>query len=151
LRDFIKAVRHIIASHIQPQLRYGVVEIPSSRAFCRLADGSKRSCAVIEVTQEGVEPCYILEIARPDNWSVSTLFIRVLTPGPEQSVGGLIAELLEELVKRDGHWNAERLDSSSSLRVSRLKHVAEHSAWVWSRRILERLVSFGFAPEEAAS
>jgi hypothetical protein len=149
LKDFLKAVRHIIASHSQPRLRCGVVEIPGSRAFCRLADGSKRSCAVIEVTQEGVEPCYILEIARPDNWSVSTLFIRVLTPGPELSVGGLIAELLEELVKRDGHWNAERLDSSSSLRVSRLKHVAEHSAWVWSRRILERLVSFGFAPEEA--
>jgi hypothetical protein len=71
LRDFLKAVRHIIAGHSQPRLRCGVVEIPGNRAFCRLADGSKRSCAVIEVTQEGVEPCYILEVARPDNWSVS--------------------------------------------------------------------------------
>lgn len=151
LRDFLKAVRHIIASHSQPQLRCGIVEIPGNRAFNRLADGSKRSCAVIEVTQEGVETCYMLEIARPDNWSVSTLFVRVLTSDSEHDIGGLIAELLEELVKRDGHWNAERLDSSSSLRISRLKHVAEHSAWLWSRRILERLASFGFTPEEIAS
>jgi len=150
LRDCLKAGRHIIASHSQPRLHCGVVEIPGNRAFCRLADGSKRPCAVTEVTQEGVEPCYILEVARPDNWSVSTLFVRILTTAPEQSVGGFITELLEELVKRDGHWNAERLDSSSSLRVSRLKHVAEHSTWLWSRRILERLNSFGFTPEEAA-
>ena len=149
LRDFQKAVRHILASHCQPQLRLGIVEIPGNKSCCHFANGSKRTCAIIEVTQKNVSPCYILELARAEGMSASTLLFSFLSePASKGGVGGFINELLEEVVKRDGHWNVERLEQDAALKIGRLKHVSEQSAWVWSRRILEKLVSFGFNPKE---
>jgi hypothetical protein len=82
LKDFIEAINHIVNNYTEPHLRYTVMEIPGNKSFCRVANGSKRSCAMVEVTQTNVVTCYILEVARPDNWSISTLFIRLL---PEYS------------------------------------------------------------------
>jgi hypothetical protein len=64
------------------------------------------------------------------------------------TVGAFINELLEEVAKREGHWNIERLEQDLFLKIGRLKHVSEQSAWIWSRRILEKLIHFGFDLEE---
>lgn len=149
LKDFIEAIQHIVNTYIEPHLRYTVMEIPGNKSFCRVASGSKRSCAMVEVTQTNVVPCYILEVARPDSWSVSTLFIRLLPEFyPEQPVGVFTREFLKELVKRDGHWNVEKLESDQTLRIGRLNHTKEQSTLYWSRRIMDKLDAFGFKSEE---
>ncbi len=150
LNDFIEAVQHIVSSYVEPCLRYTVVEIPGNKSFCRVANGSKRSCAMVEVTQTNVLPCYILEVARPDGWSVSTLFIRLLPEFyPEQSIGIFTKGFLKELVNREGHWNIEKLEGDQTLRIGRLKHVPEQSIRHWSRRIIDKLDAFGFKPKES--
>ena len=149
LNEFIKAVQHIMSGYVEPRLRYTVVEIPGNTSFCRVSNGSKRSCAIVEVAQTNVAPCYILEVARPDGWAVSTLFIRLLPEFyPEQSIGVFTKKCLKELVKRDGHWNIERLKSDQTLRIGRLKHIQEQYPRHWSRRIVDKLAEFGFKPEE---
>lgn len=149
LKDFQKAVRHILASHCQPQLRSGIFEIPGNKSCCRFANGSKRTCAIVEVTQGDVSPCYILELARAEGMFASTLLFNFLSATSSGGCAGeFISELLEEVSKRDGHWYIEKLEQDATLKVGRLKHVSEQSAWVWSRRILEKLIQFGFSPEE---
>ncbi|HZT59977.1 MAG TPA: hypothetical protein VFA21_15310 [Pyrinomonadaceae bacterium] len=89
------------------------------------------------------------ELARAEGRSASTLLFSFLYESAfENGVGAFINELLEEVAKRDGHWNVERLEQDASLKIGRLKHVLEQSAWVWSRRILEKLICFGFTPGE---
>ena len=103
---------------------------------------------MVEVTQTNVVPCYILEVARPDGWAVSTLFIRLLPEFyPEQSIGVFTKQFLKDLVKRAGHWNIERLESDQTLRIGRLKHIQEHYPRQWSRRIVDKLDAFGFTHE----
>lgn len=149
LNDFIEAIQHIVNNYIEPRLRYTVIEIPGNKSFCRVANGCKRSCAMVEVTQTNVVPCYILEVARPDGWSVSTLFIRLLPEFyPEQSIGVFTKEFLKELVNREGHWNVEKLESDQTLRIGRLKHIQAQSTHYWSRRIVDKLDVFGFKAEE---
>jgi hypothetical protein len=149
LSDFIEAIQYIVSSYVKPRLRYTVMEIPGNTSFCRVANGYKRSCAMVEVTQTNVVPCYILEVARPDGWSVSTLFIRLLPEFyPEQSIGVFTKKFLKELVKRDGHWNLEKLEGDQTLRIGRLKHVSEQSTRHWAWRIVDKLYAFGFTPEE---
>ena len=149
LNEFIEAAQHIMSSYVEPRLRYTVVEIPGNTSFCRVSNGSKRSCAMVEVTQTDIIPCYILEVARPDDWSVSTLFIRLLPAFyQEQSIGIFTKKLLKDLVKRDGHWNIEKLESDQTLRIRRLKHIQEQYPRHWSRRIVDRLEAFGFKPKE---
>jgi hypothetical protein len=149
LSGFIEAIRHIVSSYVEPHLRYTVVEIPGNTSFCYSGNDPKRSCAMVEVTQTNVVPCYILEVARPDGWPVSTLFIRLLPEFyPEQSIGIFTKRFLKELVKRDGHWNIGRLEGDQTLRIGRLKHIQEHYPHHWSHRIVDKLAAFGFKPEE---
>lgn len=149
LTEFIGAVQHIMSSYVEPHLRYTVVEIPGNTSFCRVGTGSKRSCAMVEVTQPNVVPCYILEVARPDGWSISTLFIRLLPEFYlEQFIGVFTKKFLRELVKRDGHWNIEKLESDQTLRIGRLKHAQEQTTHYWSHRIMDKLAEFGFTPKE---
>jgi hypothetical protein len=149
LSDFIEAIQHIVNDYTEPHLRYTVMEIPGHKSFCRVASGSKRSCAIIEVTQTNVLPCYILEVARPDGWSVSTLFIRLLPEFyPERSIGVFTKEFLKELVDREGHWNIEKLVGDQTLRIGRLNHISEQSSRRWSRRIVDKLEAFGFKSKE---
>lgn len=147
LEKFTEAIERIAANHSQPQQRLNFIEVPGEKSCCRHANGSKRACAVVEVTQESIVTCYILELARVDGKSTSTLFFCLLSqPDSKNGVGGVITGLLEEFVKRDGHWNVEKLEQNSNLKARRLKHVSNQSANNWSRRILEKLVNFGFAP-----
>jgi hypothetical protein len=149
LNNFIEAVQHIVSSYVEPHLRYTVMEIPGNTSFCRVVNGYKRSCAMVEVTQTNVVPCYILEVARPDGWSVSTLFIRLLPEFyQEPPIGVFTKEFLKELVNREGHWNVEKLEGDQTLRIGRLKHVSEQSTRHWSRRIMDKLEAFGFKPKE---
>jgi hypothetical protein len=147
LEDFLAAIRHIASSYSQPSIRCSVFEIPGDRAFCHLPDGSKRNCAVVEINQDGILPSFILEVARPDRWFISTLFIQIqaihnIAPSIEQE----ITNLLEDTVKRDGHWNIEKLGQSPTLKTLRLKHISAQSPWIWSQRILGRLSGLGFVP-----
>lgn len=151
LTTFLETINYIASRHIQPQLRLNIIEVPGEKACCRHANGSKRACAVVEVSQENLAPCYILEVARADDKSTSTLFFRLLpSPDSEDDVSDVTKKLLEELVKRDGHWNAERLDQDKTLMVKRLKHVSDQSAPDWSRRILDKLIGFGFTPIQSS-
>lgn len=150
LEEFLTAIRHIVTNYSQPTIRCSVVEIPGDRAFCHLPDGSRRNCAVVEIIQNGIMPSYILEVARPDQWFISTLFIKVNTVRDiARLIEKEIADLLEETVKRDGHWNVERLEQSPTFKVIRLKHIYEQSPWTWSQRMLARLSIFGFTPKRS--
>lgn len=147
LEKFTEAIKRIAANHSQPQQRLNFIEVPGEKSCCRHANGSKRACAVVEVTQESIVTCYILELARMDGKSTSTLFFCLLSQcDSKNGVGGVITGLLEEFVKRDGHWDVKKLEQNSNLKARRLKHVSKQSANNWSRRILEKLVNFGFAP-----
>ena len=144
LEEFLTAIRHIVSNYSQPTVRCSVVKIPGDRSFCYLPDGSRRNCAVVEITQGDVTPSFILEVARPDSWFISTLLIQVQAArDTARSIEKEITSLLEDTVKRDGHWNVEKLEQSPTLKVIRLKHIYEQSPWTWSQRILGRLSAFG--------
>ena len=152
LEEFLTAVRHIISNYSQPGVRCSVVEIPGDRSFCHLPDGSRRNCAVVEIIQDGIMPSFILEVARPDSWLISTLLIQLhAARDTARSIEKEIADLLEDTVKRDGHWNVERLEQSPTFKAVRLKHIYEQSPWTWSQRILGRLSTFGFTPKKVSN
>jgi hypothetical protein len=145
LEKFLEAVMHLAEEYPEFIFERGLYELPGNKPFSRLSDGSTRTCAIIKVFQGGIHPSFILEVARPDFWSISTLFISVRTGDSlPHIIEKEILELLEDMVQRDGHWNIAKLEQSPTLRVLLLKHKAKRSAWTWSQRILNKLFLFGF-------
>lgn len=144
LEDFVKAIRHIIQQQKNWSINLSVVELPDTKAFSLLPNGSKRTCAIVQVRQTGHQPCYILEIARPDSWSVSTLFVQQFPSHPvTESIEGVLDGILKGLVEQNGHWDKVILAQSTNVQVSRLKHVTDQFPWRWAERIIEKLGSFG--------
>lgn len=152
LEEFLTAIRHIVTNYSSPTVRCSVVEIPGNRSFCHLPDGSRRNCAVVEIIQDGITPSFILEVARPDQWLISTLLIKVHAARyTARSIEKEIADLLEDTVKRDGHWNVEKLEQSPTFTGIRLRHIYQQSSWTWSHRILGRLSMVGFTPKKVSN
>jgi hypothetical protein len=120
------------------------------KTFVTLTDGKRRTCAITEVIQAGVAPCLILEVARPDSWSISTLFVQSLSAPTGCSLSDLACKLIDELADHGGHWS-EDLDKDESLRVRRLRHLSDPSIYRWSSRIIEKLALLGFSPKRRKS
>ncbi len=130
----------------QPHLifEFTIIDVAGDKAFCTI-NGARRRCTVVEVSQAEIPPCYIFEIARPDSWSISTLFVRFRPKENEIiELKQKIPQVLSNAVDENGHWGMERFNHDSSVTVALLKHTPNKDPINWSRRIMEKLMAFGF-------
>lgn len=146
LSEFLQAIQYLKADYPHLFIEYAVVDVSGDKPFC-LANGVRRTCAIVEVSHPDLLPCYIFEFARPDKWSISTLFVRIK---PQNSDFAGIADkahlILANAISGNGHWVTEKLVEDSSLKLLLLKHTQTNLNW--SSRIMEKLKTFGFTASE---
>jgi hypothetical protein len=129
LEKFTEAIERIAANHSQPQQRLNFIEVPGEKSCCRHANGSKRACAVVEVTQESIVTCYILELARVDGKSTSTLFFCLLSQPDSKRRRRSYNQLARRV--RQKRWSLERRKAGTKFKLegttpqARLKSICE--------------------------
>ncbi|MFC4779644.1 Tn7-like element transposition protein TnsE [Paenibacillus sp. GCM10023252] len=119
-------------------IKMSVVRIPPGKRFSICPNGVRRTCAIVQVTSP-LFTKYILEIARPDDWSISTLILGPLQDVELKTIENEIKLLLEGLVQNSGHWDKNILDRCDKLVAEKIKHYRNDEVRDWAIRIREKI------------
>ncbi|MEK4462839.1 Tn7-like element transposition protein TnsE [Paenibacillus sp. FSL H8-0315] len=137
LEEFFKMIS-VLKEMTSYTIRMSVVRIPPGKRFSICPNGARRTCAIVQVTNPVVTK-YILEVARPDDWSVSTL---ILQPPQDMSLKVIESEiklLLDGLLQKSGHWDKYLLKRSKKLSIEKVKHYQNDTVSDWTFRIHDKI------------
>ncbi|MBG9787020.1 Tn7-like element transposition protein TnsE [Brevibacillus laterosporus] len=136
LDSFINMIQCLVNKYSYLNISLNFVFLPVGRKFSYLPDGRRRICAIVSVEFEG-NGAYILEVAVPDNRSLSTLLLKL---GADMEVDEkIIIKTLEHLVFNSGNWNSKFL---KEIPHKRIKHI-DDTANYWAHRIKDSITYSG--------
>lgn len=141
LEKFFKVIGYIKNHYKSLDLALTVVYLPYMSAFSVCPDGYRRTCAIVRVSREGQVPCYIIEVGRPDEWPVSTLFMWLISGNFDAGIiDKTIYRLLQKLSENNGHWDFEFLNQQLNFKFDIGKHVQGQTVIRWMDRIVEKIL-----------
>ena len=134
-------IEYIQMQHSDLILSLSIVPLPQLKGFSRYKDGSIRTCVIVQVKQHGHLPCFVIEIGRADEWSVSTLIIKPIKSenADVKLFENLTQKLLKNLVNNNGHWDREFFHHENEYTFDIAKHMSEQPSIRWAERIIEKL------------
>lgn len=129
LEEFIKMIRSFQREYRQYLVSLNFVYLPKGRKFSYITSSKRRIAAIAKIKDRNTGlSAYVIEVATPDNKSLSTLMIKSLSDTRAEYV---IKEVLNGLVFSSGTWNSGKLKQYDYLRI---KHTNNNSN-DWARRI----------------
>ena len=137
LEAFFKMIQ-ILKESYPVSIKMSVLRVPLGKRFSVCANGARRTCAIVQVTSV-TGTSYFVEVARPDDWSISTLILRPASSISFQKVEQNIAKLLDGLVRKGGHWDQSVLDQCRDINIEKLKHYSSDSVRGWANRVIGKL------------
>jgi len=133
LEDFYEMIKCLEEIHPKLRLSMNLVNLPLGRKFSWLPDGRRRVCAIVCVDR-GRRTAYILEVARPDQRSLSTLIIQFPEAENREQEEKAIHELLLKLVLNSGNWPTKWL---RNINHAKLRHTSTEPNH-WAERVREK-------------
>ena len=115
LKEFVDSI--IILSEQQPAWNLDVkfVLVPEGIRISKYPSGERRMCVVVKIERVAKGPIWLVELARPDQWKISTLLL-----------GGSSLENPTENLKKwlstDGHWNICALKEALCPSIRMVRH-----------------------------
>jgi hypothetical protein len=137
LEDFFEMIS-LLKEITSFSIRMSVVRIPPGKRFSICPNGARRTCAIVQVTSP-VFTKYILEVARPDDWSISTLILQPLHDKGLKEFEMDVKQLIDGLVQRSGHWDKFILESCSGVIVEKVKHYLSDTIRDWAIKLTGKL------------
>ncbi|CAH1209622.1 hypothetical protein PAECIP111893_03078 [Paenibacillus plantiphilus] len=137
LEPFFQMIE-MLKKTVSVNVRMSVVRVPPGRRFSVCIDGSRRTCAIVQLTNRA-STSYIVEVARPDNWSISTLILRPMNQSSFKVIERNIKQLLDGLVQKGGHWDQYVLNRCRDLNIEKVKHYQNDSVKEWANRLISKL------------
>ncbi|MFP3392017.1 Tn7-like element transposition protein TnsE [Brevibacillus sp. SIMBA_040] len=122
------------------EVRMSLLRVPLGKRFSVCSNGSRRTCAIVQ-TIIGITTNYIIEVARPDAWSISTLILQSAQQTSIIAIERYINLLLDGLIEKSGHWDQDVLNRCIDLKVIKVKHYQSDSIRDWAYRIVAKLSS----------
>ncbi|WP_028595358.1 Tn7-like element transposition protein TnsE [Paenibacillus assamensis] len=138
LESFFEMIQ-LLKQTFPVKVSMSILRIPPGRRFSVCPNGARRTCAVVQITS-AVSTAYILEVARPDNWSISTLILRPSQQASFKVIEDNIKQLLEGLVHKGGHWDRKVLERCNGVSVEKLKHYQNDTAIEWASRLMSKIL-----------
>ncbi|WJE30604.1 Tn7-like element transposition protein TnsE [Bacillus altitudinis] len=133
VEKFIKMIQSFQEEYRQYLVSLNLVYLPIGRKFSYITSSKRRVAVIAKFNDRSTGlSVYIIEIATPDNKSLSTLMIKSL---PEDREEYVLNEILDGLIYSSGTWNSERLKKYDYVRI---KHTKSNSI-EWARRIKKYL------------
>lgn len=136
LEGFYRMIQYLEEAHPELLVSMNLINLPIGRKFSWLPDGRRRVCAIVRIEKNGRKPVYILEVARPDQRSLSTLIVQMKDvknrKGEEETIHGL----LHGLVFNGGNWHKKSLQR---ITFSKLRHTSKEPEY-WAERVYEKLM-----------
>lgn len=135
LEKFIEMIRVFSDYMKKYEVKFNILYLPFGRKFSFLSSGKRRCCGIVHIKNKFTyENYYLIEVATPDNKSLSTLMIKNINL---EDIELVLEALLITLVNNSGRWNNEFL---KKLEHKRLKHT-KGSNKDWANNI-EKYLNF---------
>lgn len=141
LIGFVEAIWILQGENPELTMSWSARELPEGKAFA-LVNGRARKYVVVGLFQKEKIHCWILEIGRPDDFSISTLLFAIPPPNSQTNPEQIVAGLLFEGLHTHGGWNraeVEALEHRFAIKIGWVKHY-EHSAGQWAQRLLRKIL-----------
>lgn len=141
LEEFFRLIAHLQINYKNYNLMFSVIPLPSLKSFSYYEDGSIRPCAVVQIYQDGHIPCFLIEIGRADDWSISTLVVKPIKTefADIQIFESFTQQLLVNLVNNSGHWDRELFRKENNYLFETAKHISGQPLIRWAERVVEKL------------
>jgi len=140
LEAFFKMI-HVLKEAYPVSIKMSVLRVPTGKRFSVCTNGARRTCAIVQVASVTATG-YIVEFARPDDWSISTLILRPTPSISFQKVEQNITKLLDGLVRKGGHWDQSVLDQCRNMIIEKLKHYSSDTVRGWANRVISKLAYY---------
>ncbi|MCM3081681.1 Tn7-like element transposition protein TnsE [Brevibacillus invocatus] len=137
LERFFKMIE-ILKQVFLVDIRLSVVRVPLGKRFSVCPNGTRRTCAIVQLTN-GNSTSYVIEVARPDDWSISTLMIRPTGHVPFSTIEADIQLLLEGMVEKGGHWDQNVLNRCRNMDIDKIRHYESDSPRDWAGRLIRKI------------
>lgn len=138
LESFFEMIQYLKQTY-PVKVRMSILRLPAGKRFSVCPNGARRTCAIVQITG-AVNTAYILEVARPDNWSISTLILRPSQSASLKALEDNIRQLLEGLVHKGGHWDRNVLERCDGVSIEKLKHYQSDISKEWACRLISKLM-----------
>lgn len=139
LEQFFQMIE-ILKKSFPVSIRMSIIRVPFGKRFSVCTNGARRTCAIVQVTYSG-STFYVVEVARPDDWSISTLILRPSNQIAFRAVEQNIKQLLDGLVRKGGHWDQNVLIQCSGMNIEKLKHYQSDTKRDWAFRLAGKFMS----------
>ncbi len=120
------------------EINMSILRLPLGKKFSLCPDGSRRTCAIVQIRTSN-HTKYIIEVARPDSWSISTLILSPKEKFPFRRVESDMKNLLEDVVNKGGHWDQSIIDGYYNWDIIKLRHSQGASLHDWGENIVHKL------------
>ncbi|NHN35327.1 Tn7-like element transposition protein TnsE [Paenibacillus agricola] len=138
LEPFFKMIE-ILKKTFPVSIKMSVLRVPAGKRFSICANGARRTCAIVQITY-GTATTFIVEVARPDDWSISTLILRPTDQSSFRVIERNIKLLLEGLVQKSGHWDQHVLNRCNDMNnIEKVKHYQSDTIRDWAYRLAGKL------------
>ncbi len=138
LEDFIKAIQHLKYLKTDAVIDITIGEIPGDKSFSFVTENVRRKYAAVLVKASNFVDTLIFEVGRPDNYSISTLFVTSRIDGKWQEV--TISTILAVLKSNNGSWSKEVLQRDIINSYLFLRHFFKDSTDTWSKKIADKII-----------
>lgn len=143
LTNFFETIDHVAELNPKLSITRKIYNLPSDFSFCSYKD-TKRNVAIIYVVQEDIQPVYIIEVARPDRWAVSTILIQFSPKiNNRDKINQILLDMINEMITNNGHWQMDKIRQSSDLTFIRVRHFKDDSPKTRAIEILQKLWILG--------
>ncbi len=129
LDQFIAMIRYLAGYYTYLRVSVNIVYLPLGRKFSYLPDGRRRICAIVKVNN-GMKESFIIEVAVPDNRSLSTLIVPSLGSFYKDDIN--LQRLLTKLVLNSGSWSNSFLNNQVHNKVRHYNETVRN----WAQRII---------------
>ncbi|WP_317957580.1 Tn7-like element transposition protein TnsE [Oceanobacillus kimchii] len=128
--DFLAGyIRYLAGYYTYLRVSVNFVYLPLGKKFSYLPDGRRRICAIVKVNN-GKKESFIIEVAVPDNRSLSTLIVP--SSGSVHKCEIHIQGVLTNLVFNSGSWSNSFLKNQVHNKIRHYHETVKN----WAQRII---------------
>ena len=133
---FSQAIQHIQNLYAEWQINVEVYPLNINIPFARVDNGKRKYCIVKVSSEVSKKVSYILEFARPDARSISTL---IFTISQGTNLKKIISDLINNTLSPNGSWKIDDINQLKELDYLLAKH-CEDTPKEWSARLSKKVV-----------
>ncbi|MGK8612927.1 hypothetical protein ACRS4M_10715 [Streptococcus pneumoniae] len=141
LEDFVEAIKELQKLVPEASIDLRIGELPGDKGISFVTESVRRKYASVSLRIPKAQDVLIIEIGRPDNYSISTLLITPNTTFDllDNLKNDVLEKAINVLISNHGSWHREILKKDNLCTFIFLKHFSRNTSKQWAEKIYSKI------------